>query len=81
LRLFFDDCRFDKNLTRRANHRHKPIIAPHKPAGPENAGRGFLFVLPSHHRSKENRMAPTAAYLISLALTLLMLVVVWEGLS
>ena len=30
---------------------------------------------------KETRLAPTAAYLIALALTLLILVILWEGLS
>ena len=30
---------------------------------------------------KETGMAPTAAYLIALALTLLILVILWEGLS
>jgi hypothetical protein len=71
----------NQNLTRRANHRHKFIIAPHKPAGPEKPAAGFCLRFPEIIVRRRAGMAPTAAYLISLALTLLMLVVVWEGLS
>jgi hypothetical protein len=36
---------------------------------------------PTPTAREKNGMAPTAAYLIALALTLLILVVLWEGLS
>jgi len=40
-----------------------------------------FFIKADRPSRKKTGMAPTAAYLIALALTLLILVILWEGLS
>jgi hypothetical protein len=70
----------------RERNRPRPLILPERLGSrPKRATRYVRAALPRFSSTqivkKETGMAPTAAYLIALALTLLILVILWEGLS
>ncbi len=65
------------DLTRRANQRHRSIIALPRPAGPSWALRVFLCLTIIPSTEAEAHMA-AAACLIALAIGGLTLIVLWE---
>jgi hypothetical protein len=70
------------NATGRGSHppERDRVRAPNEPRA-LSARRSAALFIEADRQGGNSAMEPTAAYLVALALTLLILVVLWEGLS